>query len=126
MSLSIAVSEQVTVVEVEVVTFSIDIAPNSTTVDVWGVSIAASSASSMQITPYGIITESNVQGALEELADQHRRGTTAPTSNVLVGQFWYDETENKQKVYREISTNVFAWTNVVVAETDETLDAGAF
>jgi hypothetical protein len=30
------------------------------------------------------------------------------------------------KVYREISTGVFAWTNLVVAEADETLDAGAF
>jgi hypothetical protein len=34
--------------------------------------------------------------------------------------------DNIMKVYREISSGVFAWTNLVVAETNDTLDAGAF
>ncbi len=84
-------------------------------------------AANTVITPYGSITANNVQGALEQLADQDFRSTSAPTgTNVSEGDTWYDTDDNEMKVYREISTGVFAWTNFVVAETDETLDAGAF
>ena len=84
-------------------------------------------ATNTVIAPYGSITANNVQEALEQLADQDFRSTSAPTgTNVSEGDTWYDTDDNEMKVYREISTGVFAWTNFVVAETDETLDAGAF
>jgi hypothetical protein len=68
-----------------------------------------------------------VQSALEQLADQDFRSNDTPTgTNVSEGDTWYDLDDNKTKIYREVSTGVFAWTNLVVAETDETLDAGAF
>ena len=65
--------------------------------------------------------------ALKQLADQDFRSNDAPTgTNVSEGDTWYDLDDNTMKVYREISSGVFAWTNVVVAETNDTLDAGAF
>ena len=84
-------------------------------------------ATNTVIEPYGTITATNVQLALQQLADQDFRSTSAPTgTNVSEGDTWYDTDDNEMKVYREISTGVFAWTNLVVAEADETLDAGAF
>ena len=84
-------------------------------------------ATNTVIEPYGSITANNVQDALEQLADQDFRSDDAPTgTNVQEGDTWYDTDDNLMKVYREISSGVFAWTNLVVAETDETLDAGAF
>ena len=84
-------------------------------------------ASATVVQPHGTITATNVQGALEQLADQDFRSTDTPTgTNVSEGDTWYDTDDNEMKVYREISSGVFAWTNLVVAETDDTLDAGAF
>jgi len=68
-----------------------------------------------------------VQDALKQLADQDFRSTSTPTgTNVSEGDTWYDTDDNIMKVYREVSTGVFAWTNLVVADTDDLLDAGAF
>ena len=79
------------------------------------------------VVPHGTITATNVQDALEQLADQDFRSNDTPTgTNVSEGDTWYDLDDNTMKVYREISTGVFAWTNLVVTETDDTLDAGAF
>ena len=79
------------------------------------------------VAPYGTITATNVQDALKQLADQDFRSTSTPTgTNVSEGDTWYDLDDNIMKVYREISSGVFAWTNVVVAETNDTLDEGAF
>ena len=79
------------------------------------------------VVPHGTITATNVQAALEQLADQDFRSNDTPTgTNVSEGDTWYDLNDNTMKVYREISSGVFAWTNVVVAETNDTLDAGAF
>ena len=83
--------------------------------------------SSIPIVPHGTVTATTLQEAIEQLADQDFRSTDTPTgTNVSEGDTWYDTDDNEIKVYREISTGVFAWTNLVVAETDETLDAGAF
>ena len=70
------------------------------------------------VVPHGTITATNVQDALEQLADQDFRSNDTPTgTNVSEGDTWYDLDDNIMKVYREISSGVFAWTNVVVAET---------
>ena len=123
----ISVSEGVTTVSVEEDVTTINIAPVVTTVEAKGLAISLVSAAALPFEPHGTVTATNVQSALEQLADQDFRSNDTPTgTNVSEGDTWYDLDDNKTKIYREVSTGVFAWTNVVVAETDETLDAGAF
>jgi len=106
---------------------TLNIVPAVTTVEAKGLAIALSDSAAMGVTPYGTITATNVQAALNQLADQDFRSTSTPTgTNVSEGDTWYDTDDNILKVYREVSSNVFAWTNVVVADTNELLDAGAF
>jgi len=124
---SVAISETVTTVTVAEDTTTINITPTITTVEAKGLAISLANAAALPVTPYGTITAANVQDALQQLADQDFRSTSQPTgTNVQEGDTWYDTDDNLMKVYREISTGVFAWTNLVVAETDDTLDAGAF
>ena len=79
------------------------------------------------VQPYATITATNVQAALQQLADQDFRTTSTPTgANVQEGDTWYDTDDNLMKVYREISTGVFGWTNLVVTDLNQSLDAGAF
>ena len=124
---SVAISETVTTVTVAEDTTTINIAPTITTVEAKGLAISLANAAALPVTPYGTVTATNVQDALQQLADQDFRSTSQPTgTNVQEGDTWYDTDDNLMKVYREISSGVFAWTNLVVAETDDTLDAGAF
>jgi len=124
---SVAISETVTTVTVAEDITTINIAPTITTVEAKGLAISLANAAALPVTPYGTVTATNVQDALQQLADQDFRSTSQPTgTNVQEGDTWYDTDDNLMKVYREISTGVFAWTNLVVAETDDTLDAGAF
>jgi len=123
----ISVSEGVTTVSVEEDVTTINIAPTVTTVEAKGLAISLVSAAALPFEPHGSVTATNVQNALEQLADQDFRTADTPSgTNVSEGDTWYDIDDNLMKVYREISSGVFAWTNLVVAETDETLDAGAF
>ena len=106
---------------------TINIAPTVTTVEAKGLAISLATAAALPFTPYGTITATNVQAALSQLADQDFRTDSAPSgTNVSEGDTWYDTDDNIYKIYREISAGVFAWTNVVVTETDTSLDAGAF
>ena len=117
-NVAVSVTENVT---------TLNIVPAVTTVEAKGLAIALSDSAAMGVTPYGTITATNVQAALNQLADQDFRSTSTPTgTNVSEGDTWYDLDDNIMKVYREISSGVFAWTNLVVAETNDTLDAGAF
>ena len=124
---TLSVSETVTTVTVAEDSTTINIAPTVTTVEAKGLAVSLANAAALPVTPYGTVTATNVQDALQQLADQDFRSTSQPTgTNVQEGDTWYDTDDNIMKVYREISTGVFAWTNLVVAETDDTLDAGAF
>ena len=124
---TLAVSETVTTVTVAEDITTINIAPVLTTVEAKGLAIGAGSASGLPFTPHGTITATNVQGALEQLADQDFRSTSTPTgANVQEGDTWYDTDDNVIKVYRETSSGVFEWTNLVVTDADDLLDAGAF
>ena len=117
-NVAVSVTENVT---------TLNIVPAVTTVEAKGLAIALSDSAAMGVTPYGTITATNVQAALNQLADQDFRSTSTPTgTNVSEGDTWNDTDDNILKVYREVSSNVFAWTNVVVADTNELLDAGAF
>ena len=125
---NIIVSENVTTITAsssEAV--SLDISTDTTLVEARGIAIGLATAAGISYVPHGTVTATNVQAALEQLADQDFRSTDTPTgTNVSEGDTWYDEDDNEIKVYREISAGVFAWTNLVVAEDDDTLDAGAF
>ena len=124
---TLSISEDIVTVTVAEDVTTINIAPTVTTVEAKGLAISLASAAALPFTPYGTITATNVQAALSQLADQDFRTDSAPSgTNVSEGDTWYDTDDNIYKIYREISAGVFAWTNLVVAETDTSLDAGAF
>jgi hypothetical protein len=126
----VTVSESVTDITVTgQETISVDITQSDVTVEVNNFVLPNQyqDAQNTIVAPYGTITATTVQDALKQLADQDFRSNDAPTgTNVSEGDTWYDTDDNILKVYREVSSNVFAWTNVVVADTNELLDAGAF
>ena len=81
---------------------------------------------------HGPITADNVRDAIQQLADQQFRGTTAPsssTANLEEGDLFYDTDDNQIKVYRETSSGVFEFVPIIVGDASgdsDTLDAGAF
>ena len=87
-------------------------------------------AANISITPYNTITSTNLQTALQQLADQNFRGTSAPTGGtVSEGDTWYDTDDDQFKVYRETSSGVFAWVPIMVGNISpdsDTIDAGSY
>jgi len=126
----VAITEDVTKISVSNTnSVGVTLAEETTTVSVNNYAVPSSYQDSVNtvFSPYGTITASNVSDALKQLADQDFRSTTTPSgTNVSEGDTWYDINNNVIKVYREISSGVFAWTNLIVAETNDSLDAGAF
>lgn len=84
----------------------------------------------VQVTPYGTITATNLQTALEQLADQNFRTEEEPTGpNIQEGDLWYDTNDDQLKVYRETSVGVFEWVPIIVSndsDTSDNLDAGSY
>jgi hypothetical protein len=107
------------------------IAPETTSVSV---ASGMGPASSIASVAYGTISATNIQTALEQLADQFYRGTGAPSgTNLGEGDLWYDTANEELKVYREISSGSFAWIALVAGgyvagETSlmDKLDGGFF
>ena len=87
-------------------------------------------AANISITPYNTITSTNLQTALQQLADQNFRATSAPTGGtVSEGDTWYDTDDDQFKVYRETSSGVFAWVPIMVGNISpdsDTVDAGSY
>ena len=112
---------------------NVAIAPETTDVAI-SVVPASTIASAIGSVAYGSITATNIQTALEQLADQFYRGSTTPTgTNLGEGDLWYDTANEELRVYREISTGSFAWIALVAGGyvTGETslmdkLDGGFF
>ena len=133
MATTITVVEDVTNVTVESsVSTSLTIQPSTTAVSVSAISPADASSTAAQLSfvPHNVITATNVQDALEQLADQYFRSNDVPdptTTNLEEGDFFYDLNNNQLKVYRETSTNVFQFVPLAQATGDmETVDAGSF
>lgn len=111
---------------------SIDLNPEIVTIEVNNFVLPSQyqDAANVVVVPYGTITSTNLQGALEELADQDFRSSTQPASlNIEEGDTWYDTQNNQLKVYRETSIGVFEWVPIIVGNISpdsDTLDAGAF
>ena len=76
----------------------------------------------------GIFPGGSLTNALEVLADQFYRGTSAPTgSNLDEGDLWYDTDDDQLKVYRETSSNTFEFVPLASATgTMDNLDGGGF
>jgi len=89
---------------------------------------AATSASGISLAPYNTVTATNVQSALEQLADQFFRSASAPTGgNLAEGDLWYDTDDDQLKVYRETSLNNFEFVPLAAAtDTMDNLDGGLF
>ena len=111
---------------------NVAIAPETT--DIALAVVPAALASQIGSTAYGTISATNIQTALEQLADQFYRGTGAPSgTNLGEGDLWYDTANEELKVYREISSGSFAWIALVAGgyvagETSlmDKLDGGFF
>ena len=119
----------VTVISEEAV--NVAIAPETTSLSV---SSGMGPASSIVSTAYNTISATNVQTAIEQLADQFYRSTGAPSgTNLAEGDLWYDTANEELKVYREISASTYEWQALVAGgyvagETSlmDKLDGGFF
>ena len=125
---SIAITEDIVRVTVAEEVTTIDITPTVTTVEAKGLAISLANAEALPFTPHGAITGTNVQAALQQLADQSFRGADAPTgSNIEQGDLWYETDTETLKIYREVSSNVFNWVPVAMGTGDsDTLDGGSY
>lgn len=103
---------------------SVDVSQDVTTVEA-SLTIPDLSAAQIQVTPYNTITSTNLQSALEQLADQSFRGSTAPTTNVEEGDTWYDTANDIFYVYRLLN-GVIDWYPLLATQIDSRLDGGAF
>ena len=127
---TLSVAETVTSVTVAEEVTTINIEPATTTVEVKGIAISTANAAALPVTPHGTVTATNVQDAIEQLADQFFRGTTAPsdgTTNLSEGDLFYDTDDDQLKVYRETSANNFEFVPLASATgTMDNLDGGLF
>tara|TARA_B100000902_G_scaffold233302_1_gene221235 strand:+ start:328 stop:732 length:405 start_codon:yes stop_codon:yes gene_type:complete len=88
-------------------------------------------ATDVTFQPHNTITSGNVQGALEQLADQFFRQSATPSGdNLNEGDLWYNTSTELLYVYREISTGNYEWHVIAAAggssPTSFTLDGGSF
>ena len=104
--------------------------PTVLTVNNFAIPVQFMDSGNVSFDGHGPITADNVRDAIQQLADQNFRTTTAPTgSNVEEGDTWYDTDDDQLKVYRETSTGTFEWVPIIVGaagDDSDTLDAGAF
>ena len=104
--------------------------PTVLTVNNFAIPVQFMDSGNVSFDGHGPITADNVRDAIQQLADQNFRSTTAPTgSNVQEGDTWYDTDDDQLKVYRETSTTTFEWVPIIVGaagDDSDTLDAGAF
>ena len=93
-----------------------------------------SDASGITLTsPVGtLVGNSNVEDALNFLANQFFVSTTAPTSdttNLAEGDLYYDTDDNQLKIYRETSSGNFEFVPIMIGNDSadsDTVDAGSF
>ena len=85
-------------------------------------------AANIAVTPYNTIESSNLQTALEELADQSFRGADTPSGDYIEqGDLWYESDTETLKIYREVSSNVYDWIPIAMSTGDsDTLDGGSY
>jgi hypothetical protein len=123
MAISISIAPYVTSVDVsQEATRVVEV---SATIPTLSISSGGGSASSITVTPYNTISSTNLQDALEELADQSFRSNSAPTTNVEEGDTWYDTLNDIFYVYRTLN-GTLDWHPLLATADEGRLDGGAF
>jgi hypothetical protein len=115
MSISIEIAPYIT--EVAVSETSTTVSANLAITDV--------SATAVVVTPTGYISSTTLQGALEQIAAQDFRTSVQPSTNVEIGDTWYDTAQNIFYVYRTVD-GITDWFPLVTTEEDGVQDGGAF
>lgn len=129
---SVTVSESVTELTISNPdAISVDITEDVTTVSVNNLAIPTQSVNgtNVTITAHGTVTATDVQTAIEQLADQIFKSDSAPSgSNLQEGDFWYDTDDDILKVYLEVAPGTFEWRPVIVSNEDDSsiLDGGLY
>ena len=125
----------ITVTVTETVGNDVTVTEDQTVVTTTTTLSSAVDAGSVTVTPVGTISATDLQSALEELADQKFVSATEPASdddNLEEGDLWYDTANNVLKVYRntsweEITLNAQLSESASGSEyTDVTLNGGYF
>lgn len=127
MATSITIQPQVTEVSAVGTNTAINITTSTTTVEL-ATAFPSLVANDILVSPYATITSTNLQTALEQLADQNFRGSSIPPSATLeVGDTWYDTANNIFYVYRTVN-GITDWYPLLNTDADkpDRLDGGAF
>lgn len=74
-------------------------------------------AQHLAFSPHGTITATNVQAALEQIADQQFVQDDAPTT-ATEGDMWYDTDDNQMMVYRGTPSGALEWKVLALAGGD--------
>jgi hypothetical protein len=126
---TIEITENVTEVTVSQEVITIDITPSVVELTAT-LAFPGLTSTEITVTPYNTITETTLQGALQQLADQSFRSSTTPTGDYIEeGDTWYDTSTEQFYVYRETSPALFEWVPIMVGNDSpdsDTVDAGAF
>ena len=130
---TVDVSEDVTEVSItETGKVEVAINEDTTTIEInnFAIPSTTSDASGVSFNPHGTITATNLQDALEQLADQDFRQSTTPSGdNIEEGGTWDNTSTETLYVYRETRPTVLEWVPIMVGNDSpdsDTLDAGAF
>ena len=131
LGLKVAISEEVTNISVtNNNSVGVTLSDATTTVTVNNLALPSQfqDAANIAVTPYNTIESSNLQTALQELADQSFRGADTPTGgNVEQGDLWYESDTETLKIYREVSQNVYAWVPIAMSTGDsDTIDGVSY
>lgn len=108
---------------------TVEISSAVTTVEVSAaIPIQAIDAENITITPTGSITATNLEEAINQLANQQFTQATAPTGvNVGEGDIWYETDTENLYIYREVSPGVFDWRPIIIGSTNsDSLDGGLY
>ena len=110
-------------------TVTVTVQPQTTSVSVS--SAVAQGASNIPFSGTGTVASAgNIADAIQIVADQSFRGTTAPTAgttNLEEGDLFYDTDDDQLMVYRETSPSNFEFVPLASATgTMDNLDGGGF
>ena len=121
-----------TVTNANNISVTLEESPTLLTVNNFAIPAQFMDSANVSFDGHNTITADNVRDAIQQLADQQFRGTTAPTAdtaNLEEGDLFYDTDDDQIKVYRETSSGVFEFVPIIVGDASgdsDTLDAGAF
>lgn len=124
---SVTVTEDVTSVTIEADT-EITVTEDKTEVDITASTpITITGASGIGFSPYGTVSSTNVQSALQEISDQFNITTSQPGSP-SEGDLFYDTDDNVLQVYADADGST-QWLTILragAADDMQRLDGGSF